>query len=1010
MIYALLGELEIRRGSSPTELPAGPALAMLVALLLHPNQSMSQAELIRAAWGDENVRVAQLHKRAGQVRKALAEVGRRGDLRTHSGRGYELRVAEEDLDSLMFLRLAREADQAMADGDTEAEIDLLRSALRLWRGPHPLTNVPGDAFRREIIALEQRHKRIAVRLFELELGRGGHERILDDLMQVAGYHPTDRRLCEQLMVAAYRCGHAVDATAAYERYKSELAHETGAQPDPALRDLHFAIVRGDDAVMAKVHPVSAGRAGAAAAQPVTVPHQLPPAPDLVGRNDLAAEVAWLLTRERRQAVPVVVISGPGGMGKTALAVHAAQESIERYPDGQLYLELRGTAGAVLDTGDILAQFLRAFGVPSVPDTVGERLAAYRTLLSERRVLLVLDDVTDGAQVEVLVPANPGSGVVITARQRLPEISGAHHVAPLEPLERPAATELFLHVVRRAGIDLETDPVSVDRIVDLCGGLPLALRIAGALRVHDHIRPTAELADRIAHQGHEALAYGQLSVARTIGAGFDRLDPSARQLFLGLGRLPLTEFALWTAAAVLDDHAGADAAAALSRLAARFMLQEARSEGRYRLHDLTHDYARRRAQAEHPDDTDALSVQAYRALLTLTRRAHAGLYEGDYEVIHSEVPDWSAPAEVLAEVDRSPMAWFEKERANIRIAVEHCATLGLAPVCWDLAVSAHEFYTLRGYFDDWYATHRLALRTCQDAGERRGEGIVVACLNQPALVASRRTPEASSPAELTRAAELLAACGERHGEAIALRTLANALRRRAQLARPLALFTRALSGYEASGDVVGRWQTLRFIGQTHLDRGDHAAAHRALADAERIAVGLGSARLLAQTRYWIGQARLAVGDLDGAYAAFEAVREAYPQETGVGHAYAAHGLGEVARDRGRYPDAARYLGVAGRLARVGADAVLEGRVWLSLAALHRVAGGPADQVVAALEQAVAVFAACGAAYLEIRALAALGAACGADPPVADRAWDRIDELYAAGEVPGEDRIHGRPARR
>src|SRR5690348_16703851 len=191
MIYALLGELEIRRDGAPMELPAGPALAMLVALLLHPNRSMSQGELIRAAWGDENVHVAQLHKRAGQVRSALAEVGRRDDLRTHNGRGYELRVAAEDLDSLLFLRLAREADQAMAAGRTAGEIELLRQALRLWRGPHPLSNVPGQAFGREIAALEQRRKRIAVRLFHLELGLGGHERILDDLLEMAGHYPTD---------------------------------------------------------------------------------------------------------------------------------------------------------------------------------------------------------------------------------------------------------------------------------------------------------------------------------------------------------------------------------------------------------------------------------------------------------------------------------------------------------------------------------------------------------------------------------------------------------------------------------------------------------------------------------------------------------------------------------------------------------------------------------------------------------------------------------------------------
>ena len=197
---------------------------------------------------------------------------------------------------------------------------------------------------------------------------------------------------------------------------------------------------------------------------------------------------------------------------------------------------------------MLAQFLRALGVPRVPETTAERLATYRTWLASRRVLIVLDDASDGIQVGELVPAGSGCAVLVTARQRLPEIAGAHHVAPLGPLDRAAATELFLRVVADAGLALEDDPAGVDRVVELCGGLPLALRIAGALRVQNHPRPTAELAARLARQGPAAFAYGELNVARAIGAGFERLDDGARQLFLALGLLPLAGFGLWTAAA------------------------------------------------------------------------------------------------------------------------------------------------------------------------------------------------------------------------------------------------------------------------------------------------------------------------------------------------------------------------------------------------------------------------------------------------------------------------------
>lgn len=173
------------------------------------------------------------------------------------------------------------------------------------------------------------------------------------------------------------------------------------------------------------------------------------------------------------------------------------------------------------------------------------------------------------------------------------------------------------------------------------------------------------------------------------------------------------------------------------------------------------------------------------MLTLARRAHATLYGGDFEVVHSGASDWEAPPEVLAEVDADPLGWFETERLNIRAAVEHCADLSLADLCWDLAVSAHEFYTIRGYFDDWYAAHTRALDICRKLGDTRGEGIMLASLSEPALVASRRIDSASAIAGLEQAASLLAGWGDEHGQAIALRTLAHALRRQSSSGMPAA---------------------------------------------------------------------------------------------------------------------------------------------------------------------------------------------------------------------------------
>lgn len=976
---------------------------------MNANRRVSKDDLIRVAWGDGGVSENQLHKAVRTVRQTLGQAGRGADIRTHARFGYELRAAEDDVDALVFRRLIREADEAAATGRAETEIGFLRDALGLWRGPRPLANVSSAALAQDVLALERRHKRTAARLFALELDRGNHDGILDELAQAAGIHPSDQRLCEQLMLARYRCGYLTDVAAAYERYQEALATETGAPPDPLLRALHFAIARSDKVAIGAAEAALAKRAGTAgrpAPAPVTAPRQLPRPASLVGRDEPTAEVVRLLRGTPGMDAPVVVISGPGGVGKTALAVRAAHEAARAYPGGQLYAELQGSSPVPADTSEILARFLRALGASHVPETKSELQASFRTTLADRRVLIVLDDAADGVHVSDLVPGNANCAVLVTARRRLPDLTDAHHVAPLVPLRASDATRLFQHVVASAGITLEPEPNAVDRVVALCGGLPLALRIAGAIRVHDHPRPTDELARRLASLGPSALEYGNLSVARTIGTGLERLDPGARRLFLALGLLRLPRFGTWTAAALLSG--GADGAAALSLLAARFMIEPAESGPRYRFHDLTWEYVRRRAQSEDFADRADIPAKAYRALLTLTRRAHSRLYGGDYEVVHSGVPDWDAPAEVLAEVDLAPLDWFEKERLNIRAAVEHCAELGLTEICWDLAVSAHEFYTVRGYYDDWQATHQAALLACQARGDLRGEGIVLVCLNQPALASSRRTDPASCLTALRRATSLLDDCGDRHGLAIAQRTLANALRRQGHASHSLFLFSKALEHYAASGDIVGQWQTQRYIGQSHLDQDNHFSARRALHAAETIAAELGDSRVLAQTRYWTGQACLAAGDIDGARAAFDAVGDACGESAGLGYVYTLHGLGDLALRTGALSTAERNLTAAAALAAHQGDAVIEGRVALSVAALRLAQGRPAERT-AALEHAAAVFGGCGAVYLEVRALAELAqiAREKGNAVAADALWARIDSRYGPAGPPARDRVQ-RPA--
>lgn len=1024
MIYKLLGDLEITGdGGRPLALPTGKALAVLAALLVNPDRLATKAYLLKAAWGDSETQEAQLHKSINAVRRVLEQIGHRDHLITHPKSGYEFQVDEADLDMLVFRKLVRQAEEAAGGG---LEAGLLREALGLWRGPHPLSNVPEALLGAEREALESRRKLAAVRLFDLELAARNYAQVQAEATPLAGDFPADQRLCEQLIIAAYRNGHPADASTVYERYTRVLDERTGGPPDPSLRNLVYAIARSDEEAVARAEQAiarragagsgagtsAAARAGARAGQPavLAVPRQLPPRPaDFTGRGDLVAEVSWLLGREPagEEPEPVIVITGPGGVGKSALALEVAHKSAAKYSGGQLYLDLGGTTSEPVPPGEALAQFLRAFGVDKVPDLEAERAAQFRSLLAGRRVLIVLDDAGSGAQVRALIPAHPGCAVVITSRRRLADLDVAHHhVAPLAPLDPATARQLFLARVRSFGIELQGDDDAVDRVVALCGGLPLALRIAAALRVHQDPLPTAELAGWLARQGLAGFAFGELNLSRTIEAGCNRLDAVAQQLFEDLGLLQLRSFAMWTAAALLDgpDGLGTDPARALAELAAASMLEPVSPGVRYRFHELTRDYALERVSRRHPDPAERRdrAGHAYRALLTLARQAHAALYGGDFEIVHSDEPGWEAPPAVRAEVSRAPLDWFEAERANIRAAVSHCAELGLTGICWDLAFSAHEFYTLRGYYDDWFATSTTALAACRATGDVRGEGIMLTSLGQPALVASR-AGRVSGVADLDRAVALLDQSGDGHGWAIALRTLASALRRRGQLTRPLQLFEKALTGYQAAGDTVGEWQALRLIGQAHLDRGEHHLARSRLQAALEVAMGVDEPRLRAQTWYWAGLACLAVGDLKGAEQAFSALRGVFPRPPELGHAYALHGLAELARHNGEPEVASSFLAVAARLADQ-ADATLKGRIYLSEALLHEAAGQAALQL-RALEQAVACFDGGAAAY-QVQALDDLARARASygDYPAAQAARDQADQHYEAMALPEEDRAY------
>ena len=277
MIYRVLGKLKISTDDRPVELPTGKALRVLAALLLNPNRQLSTAELIRAAWGRVDVDPAQLHKSASSVRTVLRRLGREDDLINHRAFGYELRAREADLDSLQFKALVVKAEAAKARRDTDAEVDRLQAALLLWRGDHPVSNVPDHGWDQVVLELEQRRRRAAVRLFELQIVRRHYDAIVDQLRRCVALYPTDQRLQELWLICLYRTGSAAEAVQAYERFREAWRREAGAPADRSIRDLAYAISNDRDETVAEAETAITTRTAEVSAARAAVPRQLPPA-------------------------------------------------------------------------------------------------------------------------------------------------------------------------------------------------------------------------------------------------------------------------------------------------------------------------------------------------------------------------------------------------------------------------------------------------------------------------------------------------------------------------------------------------------------------------------------------------------------------------------------------------------------------------------------------------------------------------------------------------------------
>ncbi|MFF5706194.1 BTAD domain-containing putative transcriptional regulator [Streptomyces sp. NPDC012794] len=596
--FAVLGPVRAWRGG--VALPSGSPQqrALLAVLLLRDGRTATAPELIDAIWGDDPPQqaLATIRTYASRLRKVLEP----GLLVSDAG-GYAIRLRhQEALDLGIARSLAADAEKARAAGDRTLARTLLARALEMWDG-EPLAGVPGPHAETERTRLSEWRLQLLETRLDLDLEVGHHAEAVSELTALTAAHPLQERLRELLMLALYRSGRQAEALAVYADTRRLLAEELGVDPRPELSALQQRILNADAELARAEDP-------APAAAPVPVrPAQLPATvPDFTGRAAFVTELGEILAGADGQVMAVSALAGIGGVGKTTLAVHVAHAARPHFPDGQLYVDLQGTEPRPALPEAVLGSFLRALGTPdsSIPDSPADRAALYRSILDGRRVLVLLDNARDAAQVRPLLPGTAGCAALVTSRVRMSGLAGAHLV-DLDVMSPEEALQLFTRIVGAERVGAERQ-AALD-VVGACGFLPLAIRIAASRLAARRTWTVSVLAAKLADERRrlDELQAGDLAVKATFELGYGQLEPAQQRAFRLLGLADGPDVSLAAAAAVLDlpEHDTEDLLEALVDCS----LLESAAPGRYRFHDLVRLYARACAERDEqaPGREDAL---------------------------------------------------------------------------------------------------------------------------------------------------------------------------------------------------------------------------------------------------------------------------------------------------------------------------------------------------------------------------------------------------------------------
>jgi DNA-binding SARP family transcriptional activator/Flp pilus assembly protein TadD len=672
--FGVLGEIEARLNGEPVDLGHARQRSVLAVLLVEANHPVPVDQMVGRVWGERAPNSAResLYSYLSRLRQALPDAA----IVRRSG-GYVLNADPATIDLHRFLRLIGQARDS-------SDVALFEEALGLWRGePFAGLSSPWLSTMRE--SLEQ--KRLAAELDrnDLELSQGIGR--VPELSLRAAQFPLDERLAGQLMLALQRTGQQSRALAVYDETRRALADQLGIDPSPELTQLRQQILTNSANPAARFD----------------LPRDVN---QFTGRT---TELRYLLRSLEESSI--AAIDGMAGIGKTALAVRLAHQLAPQYPHGQLFLDLHAyTPGsAPLAPTAALDKLLRAVGVSgaAMPEDLDERAALWRTKLVGQRMLIVLDNAADTAQVRPLLPGTSECLVLVTSRQRLTGLDGTR-VLSLEVLAPAEADELFGRVIGAARKDAE--PEAVEDVLQLCGYLPLAIRLAAARLQHRPTWTVAHLAKRLRDQRQLAeLKAEDRSVATAFSLSYLHLDAAHQRMFRLLGRVPGADFDVHTAAA-LGDVTLPEADRLLEGLFDVHLLQQP-SAGRYRLHDLLHAYA---SQLEEPCQEEALDrLLGYYQYATSVAMDVIAPHERHRR---AEISSTNIPAPVLSSYNEA-MKWLETERFNL-LAATH---LGNQTYTSRLSATLWRYLYLRGNHDDALTLHTDALHAARATGDRVLEG-------------------------------------------------------------------------------------------------------------------------------------------------------------------------------------------------------------------------------------------------------------------------------------------------